>query len=85
VFLRLRDLKYELLEHPPDLAPSDFHLFLKLKIFLAGKCFPSNEEAIAVVEEYFEELLESHFREGIRLLEKCWTKYIEVEGDYIEK
>jgi len=82
---QLGDLKYELLKHPSDLAPLDFHLFPKLKIFLAGKSFPSNEEAIVVVEEYFEELLESHFREGIHLLKNCWTKYIEVEGDYIEK
>jgi histone-lysine N-methyltransferase SETMAR len=36
---KLRDLHYELLEHPPyspDLAPSHFYLFLKLKLFLAG-------------------------------------------------
>jgi hypothetical protein len=36
---KLRDLHYELLEHPsysPDLASSDFYLFQKLKLFLAG-------------------------------------------------
>jgi len=47
---KLRDLKYELLEHPsysPDLAPSDFHLFPNLKKFVAGKRFRSNEEVIA--------------------------------------
>jgi len=39
---KLRDLHYELLKHPPyspDLAPSDFYLFPKLKIFLAGQRF----------------------------------------------
>jgi histone-lysine N-methyltransferase SETMAR len=39
---KLRDLHYELLEHPPyspDLAPSDFCLFPKLKLFLAGQRF----------------------------------------------
>jgi len=39
---KLRDLHYELLEHPPyspDLAPSDFYLFPKLKLFLAGQRF----------------------------------------------
>jgi hypothetical protein len=39
---KLRDLHYELLEHPPyspDLAPSNFCLFPKLKLFLArGDC-----------------------------------------------
>jgi len=36
---KIRDLHYELLEHPPyspDLDPSDFYLFPKLKLFLAG-------------------------------------------------
>jgi hypothetical protein len=39
---KLRDLHYKLLEHPPyspDLAPSDFCLFRKLKLFLAGQPF----------------------------------------------
>jgi len=42
---KLRDLHYELLEHPPyspDLAPSDFFLFQKLKLFLVGQRFSSN-------------------------------------------
>ena len=53
---KLRDLHYELLEHPPyspDLAPSDFCFFPKLKLFLAGQRFSSNQEAIAAVEGYF--------------------------------
>jgi histone-lysine N-methyltransferase SETMAR len=39
---KLRNLHYELLEHPPyssDLAPSDFCLFPKLKLFFAGQRF----------------------------------------------
>jgi len=53
---KLRDLHYELLEHSPyspDLAPSDFSLFPKLKLFLAGQRFSSSQEAIAAVEGYF--------------------------------
>jgi histone-lysine N-methyltransferase SETMAR len=53
---KLRDLRYKLLEHPPyspDLAPSDFYLFSKLKLFLTGQRFSSNQEAIAAVEGYF--------------------------------
>ena len=51
---KLRDLHYELLEHPPyspDLVPSEFCLFPKL--FLAGQRFSLNQEAIAAVEGYF--------------------------------
>ena len=39
---KLRDLHYELLEHPPysqDFAPSDFCLLPKFKLFLAGQVF----------------------------------------------
>jgi hypothetical protein len=53
---KLRDLRYELLEHPPyspDLAPSDFCFFPRVKLFLAGQRFSSNQEAIAAVEGYF--------------------------------
>jgi hypothetical protein len=50
---KLRDLHYKLLEHPPyspDLAPSDFFLFPKLKLFLAGQRFSLNQEVIAAEE-----------------------------------
>jgi histone-lysine N-methyltransferase SETMAR len=56
---KLRNLHYELLEHPPyspDLALSDFYLFPKLKLLLAGQRFSSNQEVIAAVEEYFADL-----------------------------
>ena len=65
---KLRDLHYELLEHPPyspDLAPSDFFLFRKPKLFLAGQRFSSNQEEIAAVEGYFADLMKNHYRDGI--------------------
>jgi histone-lysine N-methyltransferase SETMAR len=49
---KLRDLHYELLEHPPyspDLVPSDFCLFPKLKLFLASQRFSLNQDVIAAV------------------------------------
>jgi len=84
----LRALHYELLEHPPyspDLAPSDFSLFPKLKLFLAGQRFSSNQEAIAAVEGYFADLMKNHYRDGIMVLEHRWNKYISLKGDYVEK
>jgi histone-lysine N-methyltransferase SETMAR len=53
---KLRDLHYKLLEHQiysPDLAPSEFFLFPKLKLFLADQRFSSNQQAIAAVVGYF--------------------------------
>ena len=85
---KLRDLHYELLEHPPyspDLAPPDFHLFLKLKHFLAGERFSSNEEVVAAVQGYFADLPENHYRDGIMALEHRWNKCISLKGDYVEK
>jgi hypothetical protein len=64
---KLRDLHYELLEHLPyslDLAPSDFCLFPKLKFFLAGQRFSSNQEAIAAVEGHFADLTKNHYMMG---------------------
>jgi len=81
-------LHYELLEHPPyspDLAPSDFCLFPKLKLFLAGQDFSSNQEAIAAVEGYFADLTKNHYRDGIMGLEHHWNKCISLKGDYVVK
>jgi histone-lysine N-methyltransferase SETMAR len=85
---KLRDLHYELLEHPhysPDLAPSDFCLFPKLKLFLTGQCFFPNQEAFAAVERYFADLTKNHYRGGIMALEHCWNKCISLKGDYVER
>jgi histone-lysine N-methyltransferase SETMAR len=81
---KLRDLHYELLEHPlysSDLAPSDFYLFPKLKLFLAGQRFSSNQEATAAVEGYFADLIKNHYRDEIMALENCWNKCISFKGD----
>ena len=84
---KITDLKYELLQHPtysPDLAPSDFWLFSHLKKFMRGKHFSSNEEAIAAVDEYFEDLPEKHYRDGIHKLEERWNKCVVLLGEYSE-
>jgi len=80
---KLRDLHYELLEHPPyspDLTPSELYLFPKLKLFLAGQRFSSNQEAITAVEGYFADLMKNHYRDGIMALEHCWNKCISLKG-----
>jgi histone-lysine N-methyltransferase SETMAR len=85
---KLRDVHYELLEHPPyfpDLAPSDFCLFPKLKHFLAGQRFSSNQEAIAAVERYFADLTKNHYRDGIMVLEHRWNKCASHKGGYFDK
>jgi histone-lysine N-methyltransferase SETMAR len=85
---KLRDLHNELLEYPPyfpDFAPSDFFLFPKFKLFLAGRGFSLNQKAIAAVEGYFADLMKNHYRDGIMVLDHRWNKCISLEGDYVEK
>ena len=85
---KLRDLHYALLKHPrysPDVAPSDFCLFPKLNLFLAGQRFSSNQEAIAAVEGYFADLTKNHYKDGIMALEHRWNKCISLKGNYVEK
>ena len=85
---KLRDLHYELLKHPPyspDLAPSDFYLFPKFKLFLAGQRFFLTQEAIEAVVGYFADLTKNHYRDGIMALEHRWNKCISVKGDCVEK
>jgi histone-lysine N-methyltransferase SETMAR len=51
----LQEFGWKVVEHPacsPDLAPSDFHLFLKLKEFLGGTRFRSDEEVKDAVKEW---------------------------------
>lgn len=85
---QIRDCGFELLPHPaysPDLAPSDFHLFPNLKKYLGGQRFSTNDEVIAAVDEYFDDLQDSFYKSGIESLEKRWRKCILLEGDYVEK
>ena len=79
---------FELLPHAPyspDLAPSDFYLFPKLKSHLRGRRFESDNDVICAVEGYLGAQTADFFREGIAKLEHRWSKCIEVQGDYVEK
>ena len=79
---------FEVLPHPPyspDMAPSDFYLFPKLKSNLRGTQFGSNEDVIAAVNEYLEDQENGFYLEGVSKLEQKWTKCIAIKGDYIEK
>jgi histone-lysine N-methyltransferase SETMAR len=85
---KLRDLHYVLFAHPPyspDLATSDFYLFPKLKLLLAGQRFSSNQEANAAEKWYFADLTKNHYRDGIMALEHRWNKCTGLKGDYVEK
>ncbi|CAK1592430.1 unnamed protein product [Parnassius mnemosyne] len=84
----IQETGFELLEHPPyspDLAPSDFYLFPRLKERLRGKKFEDDIEVMAAVEAFWEGQDKEFFLKGILGLEKRWTKCIDLLGDYVEK
>lgn len=88
VMAAIQNAGFEILEHPPyspDLAPSDYHLFPKLKENLRGKKYGDDNEVMTAVNGWFEEQPENFFLKGIEALEHRWTKCIEVQGDYVEK
>lgn len=79
---------FELVDHPPyspDLAPSDFFLFPKLKENIRGQIFPSDDDVMTAVKDWLEDQSPDFFLNGLQRLEHRWVKCIEVDGDYVEK
>ncbi|GBN44354.1 Histone-lysine N-methyltransferase SETMAR [Araneus ventricosus] len=78
----LDKLGWEIYDHPPyspDLAPSDFHLFLKLKVFLRGKRFGSDEELENAVTTWLNELAAEEYDMGILKLVERYDKCLNLE------
>ncbi|GBL86217.1 Histone-lysine N-methyltransferase SETMAR [Araneus ventricosus] len=79
---------WEIFDHPPyspELAPSDFHLCLKLKEFLGGKRFGSDEELENEVPTWLNELAAEEYDMGILKLVDRYDKCLNVGGGYVEK
>ena len=73
---------FEILPHlpySPDMAPSDFYLFPKLKFHLHGTQYGNDG---GVIEEGPGNVF---FFEGKRKLEQRWSKCIALKGDYVKK
>jgi len=79
----LRDLKFEVLKHPPyslDLAQSDFNLFGPMKEHLQGLKF-ADDEVMEAVQNWLKATPKSFFLEGI-----CrWTKCVAKQGGLCRK
>lgn len=82
------ELGYDILPHPPyspDLAPSDFFLFHRLKSPLRGKRFNDDEEVISEVEDFFNSQTEDFYDKGIRQIIHRYEKCVDLGGSYVEK
>jgi histone-lysine N-methyltransferase SETMAR len=84
----LKEFGWEVFEHPaysPDLAPSDFHLFPKLKEFLGGKRMETDGEDKETVTAWLNGLAVEFCDEGIVKLLSRLDKCLNLYDDYVEK
>jgi histone-lysine N-methyltransferase SETMAR len=70
--------------YSPDLAPSDFHVFLYLKTFLGGLLFHDNEVKEAV-NTWFASQVASFYNAGIEKLVPCYDRCLNSGGNYVKK
>ncbi|CAK9809343.1 Histone-lysine N-methyltransferase SETMAR [Anthophora plagiata] len=83
---KLLEFDWDVLPHPPyspDLAPSDYYLFLSLKNFLRNRKFKSVNEVKNGLEEYFKNKPREFWKNGIMRLPERWQKVVEEKGSYI--
>jgi hypothetical protein len=62
---------WEIFDHPPyspDLPPSGYHLFTKMKVWLATPRFHTNEELVDGVNNWLHNLAALFFDEGLQKL-----------------
>jgi hypothetical protein len=69
----------------PDLAPSDFHLFLHLKKHLANQKFHENEEVNSKVSTWLCVPVTEFYNIGIQKLTTRLNNCLDKGGDYVEK
>jgi hypothetical protein len=66
-------------------VPSDYHLFTKMKVWLATQHFHSNEELMDGVNNWLHDLAAPLFVEELYNLVSRYDKCLNVDGNYVEK
>ncbi len=72
--------------HPPwspDLAPSDYYLFISLSNYLCDKNYEDYDDLKYGLTTYFESKPASLYKHGIELLPARWAKVVDNNGGYI--
>ncbi|KAJ4442700.1 hypothetical protein ANN_04289 [Periplaneta americana] len=81
-------LGFAVVDHPPyspNMAPSDFHLFPKLKEYLREHLFDSDDAVQTEVRLWFRHQNETFYSDSIKKLVTHWEKCIHHQGDYVKK
>jgi histone-lysine N-methyltransferase SETMAR len=71
--------------YSPDLALSDFHLFLRPKKFLAGQRFLNDDDVTEAVKKWLSSQVATFYKEGIQKLVPHYDKCLNNCGNYVEK
>jgi histone-lysine N-methyltransferase SETMAR len=81
-------LDWEIFDPPlysRDLAPSDYHLFTKMKVRLATQRFQTNKDLTDGVNNWLHNLAAQFFDRGLQKLVSRYDKRLSVDGSYVEK
>jgi histone-lysine N-methyltransferase SETMAR len=79
---------WEIFNHPSyslDLAPSDYHLFTEMKVWLCTQRFHTEVELMDGVNNWLHNLAAPFFDEGLQKLVSRYDKCLNVDGNYVEK
>jgi len=70
--------------YSPDLAPSDFFLFQRLKKVLKGHGFEATEDIKRNSTKTLLDIPKKEFAKCFQQLQKRWAKCVAAEGNYVE-
>jgi histone-lysine N-methyltransferase SETMAR len=77
--------KFDYPPYSPDLAPSDFHVFLHLKTFLGSRRFHDDYEVKLDVNTLFASQAATFYDAQIQKLVPRYDRYLKNGGNYVEK
>lgn len=84
---KLAELKWEVIPHPPyspDLAPSDYHLFLSMSNSFKGQKFNNRSDVQRALDDFIKSKKQEFWSDGIKKLKDRWAKTVEAEGEYFD-
>jgi histone-lysine N-methyltransferase SETMAR len=84
----IKVFNWEIFDHhpySPDLALINYHLFTKMKVWLATQRFHNNEALMDGVNNWLHNLAAPFFDEGLQKLVSRYDKCLNVDGNYVEK
>jgi histone-lysine N-methyltransferase SETMAR len=85
---KLTELGWTVLPHPPyspDLAPTDYHLFLSLANSLSNRNFNDESGLKHYIQTFFDSKSPDFYSSGIRKLPIKWQEVINNNGSYVIK